>query len=107
MRLPALIKPLGKTHCSNNCQFIRFHQCTARGDDPNLAEKLLSDGSNYLRTKYCRELASDKWQVIETCPKCKGRCEGERHSYHTVCTKCGTRFKRIEDQDEHYLSEDK
>jgi len=50
-------------------------------------------------------MASDQWQAIETYPKCKGRCEGERGSYHTICTKCGTKFKRIEDQDETYLRE--
>lgn len=107
MRLPALIRPIDKTHCSMNCQFIRFHQCTARGDDQNQAETLDREGPHYLRTDYCRQMASDQWQVIETCPKCKGRCEGEHHSYHTVCIKCGTKFKRIEDQDENYLREEK
>jgi len=68
-------------------------------------EELKRDDSNYLRTEYCSRLASDKWQVIETCPKCEGRCEGEKDSFHTVCLKCGTQFVRTNDQDEHYLRE--
>ena len=109
MRLPAFISTIDKTRCSINCQLLKFQQCTACGDcgGPG-AERLKRDsGGHYLRTEYCIRLASDKWQIIETCPKCEGRCEGESNSYHTVCTKCGTKFDRIEDQDEHYLREDK
>ena len=105
MRLPALIRTIDKTRCSINCQFIKYHGCTARREDQ--VEKLERDGEgHYLRTEYCRHLASDQWTIREKCPKCKGQCEGEHYSWHTVCTSCDTKFKRIEDQDEHRLEEE-
>lgn len=82
--------------------------CTARGYDPDHREQLRKDDStHFLRTDYCRKHASDQWQVTEICPKCNGRCEGERHSYQTRCTECGAKFVRVNNQDEHYLREEK
>ena len=108
MRLPALISFIDATHCSENC--ILMHNnlrcCVARGDDPDRREILKRDGSNFLRTEYCRKKASNSDVKIETCPKCGGQCEGETYSFETTCTKCGGKFIRVEDQDEHYLQEE-
>jgi hypothetical protein len=107
MRLPALISFIDATHCSINCQFMNSNEgcCSARGYDPNHRERLnwRNDSTHFLRTEYCQKKASNSHVKIETCPKCGGVCEGETYSYKTMCTKCGSEFVRVEDQDEHYL----
>ena len=86
MRLPALISFIDATHCSENC--ILMHNnlrcCVARGDDPDRREILKRDGSNFVRTEYCRKKASNSDVKIETCPKCGGQCEGETYSFETT-----------------------
>lgn len=103
MRLPALISFIDATHCSLNCQLMNLGCCIARGYDPDRRETLKRDGPQFLRTEYCMKKASNSHVKIETCPKCGGTCEGETYSFETKCTKCGSEFVRVEDQDEHYL----
>ena len=105
MRLPALIQTVDDKHCSLNCQLLNLGRCSARGYSEKQIEDLQrnKERTHFLRTRYCRERASNDGLVIEECLECKGQCEGESYSAHTVCTKCGTKFVRIEDQDEHYL----
>jgi hypothetical protein len=105
MRLPALISFIDATHCSMNCQLMNLSGCTARGYNPDQRELLKRDGPHYLRTEYCQKKASNSDVKIETCPRCGGQCEGETYSFKTKCTKCGSEFVRVEDQDEHYLQE--
>lgn len=106
MRLPALISFIDATRCSLDCQLMNLGCCTARGHASDRREILQREGDYYLRTEYCRHKASNS-SVIETCPLCEGLCEGETYSAKTTCTKCGSEFVRIQDQDETYLREAK
>lgn len=107
MRLPVNIKILDARHCSINCPLIQFYSCTARGTASDEIEKLEREGQLYLRTEYCKKKAGDYSLVKERCPSCNGTCEGENYLGTTKCTKCKKTFKRVQDQDETYLSEDK